>query len=333
MQTFQKSIAAPAEIQRVADTYKMGTISNEFGPNFALVRVRRTGGYMMLGMAGVLCLCGLASMAGGAAGWVIIIIGILPALAGIAFFAWASGLEHKAARLYLCEQGFIYKDGANAAQPFRWDQITQVWRNVIRVYQKNSLGQDDSLLRIMHSYTVERKDGYKITLNDAFSAVEVVGRVISEKTTLILLPAARESYARGETVGFGPVALNQQGLIKGSNVLPWQQIEAIDTKDGYVRTQRNGKWVHLEDISKIPNLAVFLALADSIRGRATPALQVLPGVPTPPANAFAANPAQLPASPASQPMQGSALEILQQRFARGEIDAATYQRMREQLRP
>jgi uncharacterized membrane protein len=38
-------------------------------------------------------------------------------------------------------------------------------------------------------------------------------------------------------------------------------------------------------------------------------------------------------NPARQPVQPTAMEILRQRYARGEIDAVTYEQMRERLEP
>jgi hypothetical protein len=68
MQAVQPSIAAPAEIQQIAGTYKMGSIEYDFGPNTSLASARRRGGYMMMVMTLIFCLIGLASMSGGAAG-------------------------------------------------------------------------------------------------------------------------------------------------------------------------------------------------------------------------------------------------------------------------
>ena len=263
MQQVQSSIAAPAEIQQIASKYKMGAIGNEFGHNTQLAQARRRGGYVLLVFALLLCLFGLASMAGGAAGWVFILIAIFPGGFSLYCFSWASGLENKAIKVYLNEKGFIYKDGNNAAQPFRWDQITQVWRNVIRVYRQGA-SKNSAPIRIMHAYTIQRADGYKVTLNDDISLMEIVGDVISKQTTKVLLPLAQESYAKGDTVSFGPLSLNQQGLIKDQNVLPWQQIEAVDTQDGTVRVKRQGKWSNWGDANKIPNLFVFLNLTESI---------------------------------------------------------------------
>ncbi|QBD80045.1 hypothetical protein EPA93_30305 [Ktedonosporobacter rubrisoli] len=257
MQSDQTSLGVPTEIEQMARKHTMGSVRNIFGSNTYLAHARRRGGFVMLGTALVFCLIGIACMAGGAAGWVFIIIALIPLGLSPLFFSWASRLEKSAIRLYLYKDGFIYYGRDHTAQPFRWDQITAVWRHVIRLYRNGSY------IRTMYLFIIQRKDGLKIELNDDLGAIEIVGDTISEQTTRILLPPAMEQVMKGQTISFGPLSLKRQELSKGGQVLPCQQIEAVDLHEGFVRVKRWGKWSNLEEMRKVPNVMVFLNLAET----------------------------------------------------------------------
>jgi Short C-terminal domain len=337
MQPVQQTTGAPAEIQQLARTFQLGAIQQVYGPNTSLARARRVGGVGMLVMGLLLCLLGIASIAGGASGGIAIVLGLLVAGGSLFFFLRAAQIEQRRVRLYVCEGGLIHQDGSSAAQPFRWDQVATVWRKltVIRNYASRRFNPRPF---VKISYTIERRDGHTFQLDNTIGGFDALVPLIVTKTRELLLPPLLRDYAQGRTLAFGPLALNQQGIIKGQELLPWPQVEAIEYLADYnkevVRVKQQGAWLDWAKISTsaLPNLNVFLSLANSVRQRAVPASQVPPGEPTPITNAFAGNPAQPPGSQTAQSVQGSTLEILQQRFARGEIDEATYQSMREQLR-
>jgi hypothetical protein len=331
MQVPQQAIAAPAEIQRAAGTYRMGAISAVYGPNMNLVRVNRrgAGGMLLFGLAA--CILGIASLAGGAAGWVWIILGVAAGGGGSLFFLIrASHVENKNVKIYICEQGLIYKSGESPAEPYRWDQIAAVWRQV-KITHNYASRQINPVPIVRMSYTVERRDGHNFLFDHTISKSDVLYQLISTKVKEILLPQALQDYARGHTLTFGSLALNQQGIIQDQKLLPWNQIEAIDAQIDYnkeiVRVKQQGTRRNWADVttSTIPNLAVFHALVDYALKKPGPSPQRQQRTPSPPAKAF-------PVSPAPQASPSiSALDILQQRFARGEIDAATYQQMRDLL--
>lgn len=167
-------------------------------------------------------------------------------------------MKRRDIHVYLCDQGLIYTGARIHPQPFRWDQM-QVWRAVTR-YSRNGIHT-----RTTYRYTIQRQDGYRIILQ-YFVGIKTLGETISNQITQAVLPQATQAYNAGQTVQFGSLSLNRQGVSNGWNVLPWSQVEAIDVTNGVVSVKRQGGWFRWSKVaaSAIPNLFVFLALTNAI---------------------------------------------------------------------
>jgi hypothetical protein len=88
--------------------------------------------------------------------------------------------------------------------------------------------------------------------------------------TKTLLPQVVAAYNAGQTITFGPLSVNRQGLtnILGK-LLPWSEITGIDTQSGYIAVRQAGKWLKWSNqpVARIPNAFVFLALVKSLLPR------------------------------------------------------------------
>lgn len=186
-------------------------------------------------------------------------LGLLAIAASIYMFSY--GAIYKSWHIYVFEQGFLFKKGNEAPQPFRWDQIEAVWYEVTRHYT-NGIYTGTS-----HRYRVRRKDGYQIVLNDRFANVGQLGDTISNQITRTLLPQVIAAYKAGQTITFGPLSVNQQGLVNVlGHVLPWSEIKDIAMQRGYVAVSRSGKWLKWSSlpVKSIPNVFVFIALVKAL---------------------------------------------------------------------
>ncbi len=167
-------------------------------------------------------------------------------------------------QFYHCRQGFIVKEGMNAAQPFRWDQIPVVWRNVKITHIYNRVTRVIAKI----TYIIQRVDGYTFYLDHALDNFDLMCKNIEAETRKILLPPAIQSYMYGQMLTFGPIVLNRQGISNGREWLPWYQIEAITNQVDYdneiIKVKRMGSWLSWKKITtaNIPNLSVLLALVD-----------------------------------------------------------------------
>jgi hypothetical protein len=188
-----------------------------------------------------------------------VFLGLLLAVLGIFLVLRSWNVLKSSLAVYLCEQGLIYSRANVSPQPFRWDQI-QVWRSVTKHYRNGVYTGTTSV------YTIQRQDGYRVVLSDDLHQIQSLGETICNQVTKWRLPHALQAYQRGETVQFGSLSLNQQGISNGSDLLPWSQIEAIDVKEGVVSVKRRGSWFRWCKVgaSAIPNVFVFLALVSAV---------------------------------------------------------------------
>lgn len=163
--------------------------------------------------------------------------------------------------VYVFEHGFLCKKGNQTPQPFRWDQIEAIWYQVTRHY-RNGIYTGTT-----HRYKVRRRDGHEVVLNDRFTQVGKLGDTISNQVTRTLLPQVIAAYNAGQTITFGPLSVNRQGLtnILGK-LLPWSEITGIDIQRGYVAVRQAGKWLKWSNqpVASIPNVFVFIAMVKSL---------------------------------------------------------------------
>jgi hypothetical protein len=117
-------------------------------------------------------------------------------------------------------------------------------------------------------YTIHQVDGHKFTLDNTIYGFDILHKRVEYEVKQIQLPVAIQNYTNGQTINFGSLSLNQQGLSKGNELLPWQQIEGIkyeitDSQE-VVLVKKQGAWLNWAKVttSTIFNLAVLLALAD-----------------------------------------------------------------------
>ncbi|MEN3304183.1 MAG: hypothetical protein V7603_385 [Micromonosporaceae bacterium] len=239
--------------------------AREFGAHLATYRPRtlRRGVAMLLGLAGGLCLLG-ALVAVLAEVWP---AGLACAALGALFLyllARTPGFSGRQAakRVDVFENGFIQSDGSGPRADFRWDSIGSVCQRITRNYT-NGLYTGTTYL-----YKITRHDGVTTKLTEFYDGIAALGETIAREVGQVQLPRAMEAIQHGQTVIFGDLALNAGGIAcTGRGSVPWTDIERVQVNRGYVSLRRAGKWLawSSKPASQIPNLFVFLTLADLLQ--------------------------------------------------------------------
>ncbi len=172
-----------------------------------------------------------------------------------------------ARRLYVFEHGFVQIVRATPV-PYRWDAITSVLQSITRRYYNGVY------VGTTYLYTVTRADGRVAKLTQFYDQIGTFGETLAREVTAILLPRAIEALHAGQTVYFGELAVNLGGVAAaGKGSVPWSEIQAVQVNKGYVSLRKHGKWLAWsgKPAARIPNLFVFLTLAQRLAGSAHPA--------------------------------------------------------------
>ncbi|HEX6480813.1 MAG TPA: DUF6585 family protein [Ktedonobacteraceae bacterium] len=261
-QPAQPPTSLTPEAYQVAVMYRLGQPTAEYRPRFT---IRKAIGLALLFASGpaFLLLALVSSSSIELSGVIALLI-----LSGIGFVTpvWivVDLVRSREMRVYVCPAGLLYHaQGTTTA--IRWDQVEAFWQRVIRRYSYGiSTGST-------HRYTILRSDGVTFTFNDRLDHVEALGTTIARETARLLWPRYIASYQAGQTLSFGPISLNQQGVSNGKERLTWQQIKAITLTRGFLSIQQAGTTARKWNVqaSKIPNINLFMTLVNSIvnRGR------------------------------------------------------------------
>lgn len=164
-------------------------------------------------------------------------------------------------QVYVCPGGLLYLHSGKT-EAIRWDQAESCWRKVVKT---SSYGIQTGAT---HRYTLRRSDGATFKFNDNIGNVEALGNTIADETARTLWPRYIAAYQAGQTLPFGKISLNQQGVTNGKEWLPWSQVREIQITRGYLSLKKvggkQGNWMGIP-ASQIPNVDVFMALVNSIQ--------------------------------------------------------------------
>jgi hypothetical protein len=181
---------------------------------------------------------------------------VLGLLAGWSAYAnWNKGLA-------VYEKGFAVRD-RKGIQSWHNEELVSFTAAVTRHYT-NGIYTGTT-----HVYTLLNKRNEKIVLSDVFKKVEQAAQMIENSSFQLRYAPASQAYNSGQTVVFGPVAINKAGIVIGKKTYPWAEVKLASIQQGYLKiTKKDGGWFSgaSAPAASIPNLRVLLSIIDQVVG-------------------------------------------------------------------
>ena len=256
------TIDMPSEIYQQAGMYQLGVPVASYKPllgsPLAIIG-------MMLGV--IIADIILFYIILAATGYIFYILIAIP-IAAIAYGIYAF-IDYKL-RVYQFANGLVHAKGQQIAT-IRWDQIDAIWVKLMRQrYYIGIAGVLASALassRRTQSITVRRVDGATFKFTNMLRGHVQLMQSIEQAVMQAHMPRAVAAYQSGQVIPFGPFTVGRQGMGNGRETIPWHEVQSVDVKRGYLQVKRVGKtfnWANV-DVSKIPNLLVFVSLVNGVR--------------------------------------------------------------------
>ena len=155
-------------------------------------------------------------------------------------------------RILHCTEGLIYRRGRRTI-PMHWHEIESVSESI---WATSGHAQDQS-------YTCTlRLHGKKYAFSGNIENARELGRTIEREITRRRIASDWQQIKQGEKLRFGPLCISKEGMYKGSDLVPWDQISQVHIFQGVIAIAKDGvpqKWP-LVRIARIPNFFLFVAL-------------------------------------------------------------------------
>nr|BBH92311.1 hypothetical protein KTA_05100 [Thermogemmatispora argillosa] len=166
--------------------------------------------------------------------------------------------------VYVYERGFIYKRGRRV-KAWLWDQIMAVWQEVSKETRMISAG--DSLIEYSKTnrfYILQIKDSKNFIFDIKLAKMQELIDFLDERIKNRLLPQVIAAFEAGETVTFGALRLNREGVSWKDKTILWVEIRAMTLTDTTLIIEKTDKKKAYWDLSPMPNISLFRSLKDHI---------------------------------------------------------------------
>ncbi len=195
------------------------------------------------------------------------IIVFLALLAGTIYAVWYLGTNFNV-KAYVFTEGLIRAQGSKM-DVMRWEHVEAVWEKIVKHRYRGLI-----TIYTSYNYIVRRGDGTQFKFGSALKKTKQLGVVIQQEVTRRQLPKAITVYESGSPVNFGPLCVSLQGISKNGLLVPWNQVEQVNVRRGWVIVPKQGSLLAASRTrcSLVPNLEVFLQLVEHARRRASVAL-------------------------------------------------------------
>jgi hypothetical protein len=160
------------------------------------------------------------------------------------------------------ETGFTWRD-RKGIQVWRWEELVSITSAITRHY---TIGIYTGTTRV---YTLYLRRHQCLRLSDCFSRVEQLAQELDRNTFPLLYGSSAECYNAGQTVTFGPLAINTEGMVIGKTAYPWTQVKEVSIHHGFLKIfgkEAGGFGGANVPVATIPNVRVLLAIIHQIVG-------------------------------------------------------------------
>jgi hypothetical protein len=256
-------VAMDARLREIGASHGLGAVSGVYSPT--LVPGSKQGCF---GVAAAICtVLGIVMLAThDALGVVVLVAGIVSFV--VVLIGSSSNSSKSGMWGATFEHGAVFVESGGPVHVFRWD-TTQVWQRIVRHTQYGAH------VRTSYHYDLTGPGGAALSLSQSSNLAgladpEKWGRELQEGVTRAQLPVALRALAEGGTLTFGPVQVDRRAVTARGTSMPWTEIEQVKIERGYVSVRVADRWLSLinTEASRIPNVFVFLALADHLRAAA-----------------------------------------------------------------
>ncbi|MET9698487.1 DUF6585 family protein [Streptomyces sp. NPDC006529] len=267
-------MTVPAPTSPAADAlaarHRLGALEHTFRPATELGVHEKYRIWFVIGS-----LVGIAALLGGGAllwvkvHWGLAIfplwIGLLAAGAALRSPLFRRDLASKCLHLY--EHGLIVNSTGRSLFAVRWERAVLYQETVQEVINYKGT---QTPFRSSHVSLLVAPGGDRVQITDVYGGSATWAPLIAEAVARAQVEKVWKLVREGGTVGFGPLQLSGSGVVYASQgLLPWSEVSEIAVRGGMVCVWRTGQskaW-SAPQAQKVPNLLVFLTIADNLRRR------------------------------------------------------------------